>query len=284
MKASRRWGATRLFLALLAAAVLLMILPAPIVGPVRRWLGVPAGFAQSVLTRCVGSAADAARRIGALWREAGEAQRLRQELLRARAESEMLRAEAVSLRRKMAGLEALPPAEDIPRLVADVSGGDASPWRESLALGAGARQGVEVNMAVTWGGAVVGRVVSVGPFSCRALLISDPAFRAAARGVDSGVRGVLAGAGGGKAKMIFVPHDARIQPGEKIVTAGADGVFPPNFLLAVCERQAATSGEMTLNVEARPALNGRDLDSVEILLWRVPAPPPPVPAALGRRP
>lgn len=284
MKASRRWGATRLFLALLAAAVLLMILPAPLVDPVRRWTGVPAGFAQKVVTRCAGAVAGLARRTGALWREAGEAEALRQEILRARAESEMLRAEAVSLRRKLAGLQALPPAEDIPRLVVDVSGGDASPWRESLALGAGARQGVEVNMAVTWGGAVVGRVVSAGPLSCRALLISDPAFRAAARGVDSGVRGVLAGAGGGRAKMMFVPHDARIKPGEKIVTAGADGVFPPNFLLAVCERETATSGEMTLNVEARPALNGRDLDSVEILLWRAPAPPPPAPAALGRRP
>lgn len=284
MKASRRWGATRLFLVLLALAVLLMILPAGFVGPLRRWLGVPADFSQKVVSLSAGAVTDLARRLGALWREGGETERLRQELLRARAESERLRAEAVSLRRKLAGLEASPPVEDLPRLVADVSGGDASPWRESLALGAGTKQGVEANMAVTWGGAVVGRVVSVGPLSCRALLVSDPAFRAAARGVDSGVRGVLAGAGGGKAKMIFVPHDARILPGEKIVTAGADGVFPANFLLAVCEREAVASGEMTLNVEARPALNGRDLDSVEILLWRAPAPPPPAPAALGRRP
>ena len=149
----------------------------------------------------------------------------------------------------------------------------------SLVAAAGSGAGVSENMPVVWGGAAVGRVVAVGPFSCRVLLLTDPASRISARSAGSGARGMAVGAGVGRLRMESVPHYARMRVGDTIVTAGVDGVFPPDFQVGTCVRASRKSGEFMLQVDVRPRVGGRSLECVEILLWR----PPAAPRETGRR-
>ncbi len=57
---------------------------------------------------------------------------------------------------------------------------DSSPWRKSLALAQGSRDGVEKGMLVLYNGQIVGRVAEAGPKGCRIQTVTDPGFRAGA--------------------------------------------------------------------------------------------------------
>ena len=150
-------------------------------------------------------------------------------------------------------------------------------------VAAGSRLAVRKDMAAVWAGSAVGRVVAVGPYSSRVLLLTDPAFRAAVRLGSRGTRGVLVGAGGGRCRVEYVPHDAEIRPSEKVSTAGTDEVFPPAFHVGKCVRVSRKSGELALRVDVVPHVIGQHLDCVEILLWRPAKEPPPVPRSLRGR-
>ena len=77
--------------------------------------------------------------------------------------------------------------------------------------------------------------------------------------------------------MDYVSHAAPLERGETVVTAGSDGTFPPDFVVGAVERVSPESGELKLRVDVTPAVTARELECVEILLWRPAEPPPPVP-------
>lgn len=73
---------------------------------------------------------------------------------------------------------------------------------------------------------VVGRVDKVGNMYSKVLLITDINSRIPVMVEKSRVRGILSGDNTSLPKMIFIPIDAKLNIGDRIITSGVAGVFP----------------------------------------------------------
>ena len=73
---------------------------------------------------------------------------------------------------------------------------------------------------------VVGRVDKVGNMYSKILLITDINSRIPVMVEKNRVRGILAGDNTSLPKMIFIPLDAELNVGDRIITSGVAGVFP----------------------------------------------------------
>ena len=270
MQAGRRRLLSRVTFILLGGAVVFLLLPRRYTTPARQAAAIPLAWAQQGWSWAAGGASGLWRR----WGEKGDLQEVRRQMALLRGENERLRGELEAARRRLTALNVAGAQRRFDRVAAGVVGGDASPWRQSVVVDAGRRQGVAPGMPAVSAGAAVGRVVAAGPFSARVRLLTDPASRVAARSSRSGSRGTLVGGGAGRLRLRNAPHYADIRVGDTLVTAGVDGVFPANFPVGVCERVSKGSGEFMLQVDVRPAVVGRDLEFLQVLKWRAPEAPP----------
>jgi rod shape-determining protein MreC len=156
------------------------------------------------------------------------------------AENEKLRAEVLELKRgelRREGLEeeneALARALSFARRKAaelrpvEVVYADHGSWLRALVLYVG-KSGppARLNQPVLTGDGLVGRIIHLaGPYA-KVQLVSD---RAAAVGVElerSRRQGVLRGSTPGELLLDFIPRQAELEVGERVVTAGIDGVYP----------------------------------------------------------
>lgn len=115
------------------------------------------------------------------------------------------------------------------RVIADTGGAFA----HSLVLNAGADDEVRRGQAVVSGDGLVGRVVSVGARSSRILLLTDLNSRIPVVTEQSRVRAVLAGNNTGRPVLDHLPPNDTVTVGERVVTSGHGGVFPPGLPVGV---------------------------------------------------
>lgn len=209
------------------------------------------------------------------------AMRTRREL---ETENRELRTELTELRRERLRWSALAlEAEELARGVEFVAHGaypmraarvvyfDRSSNLRTLVLHVGPR-GARPDQAVVSEQGVVGRVVeSAGPYA-KVQLVTD---RAAAVGVvlEAGRRqGILRGARPGKLEIDYLPRQLEIAAGDRVLTAGIDGVYPRGLLVGVVS-EVSTGTEMFHRVTVEPAVDFTNLASV-YLLEREPPPAP----------
>ena len=164
---------------------------------------------------------------------------LREENARLRAEHERMRRwQALALRleaenaalRKLLNLVPEPEARYVTaRVIADPGGSFA----KSLLINGGRADGVDLGHAVLSSEGVVGRIVGVAEHSARVLLITDLNSRIPVMVMPSGARGVLAGDNSERAKLLHAGADAPIGSGDRVVTSGDAGAFPPGLPLGI---------------------------------------------------
>lgn len=131
---------------------------------------------------------------------------------------------------------------------ARVIGRDPANWWQSLRIDIGSRDGVTTNLAVLTPEGLVGRVAEVGPWHSRVVLVGDPNCPVAAALADTSETGIIRGVSGGDiqgslVELTYLPRNAGLKPGQRVVTSGQGGVFPPNI----------TIGDL---VDSRPAGTG----------------------------
>ncbi|MDE2028983.1 MAG: rod shape-determining protein MreC [Alphaproteobacteria bacterium] len=115
------------------------------------------------------------------------------------------------------------------RVIADTGGA----YSRGLIVTAGKVDGVRPGMAAMTGNGLIGRVVEVGDWSSRILLITDLNSRIPVAVADTGDRAILAGDNSPEPKLLFMPHDSVAQDGARVVTSGHGGVFPPNLPVGI---------------------------------------------------
>lgn len=147
------------------------------------------------------------------------------------------------------------------RVIAETGG----PFVKTLVLAAGAKDGVEPQQAVLGARGLVGRVTESGDEASRILLITDLNSRVPVLIEESKRRAILAGDNSGQPRLMFMEAEAEIRPGDRIVTSGHGGVFPPGLPVGV----VAQSGDGVLRV--RPFVEWSQLETVSVLRYRSPA-------------
>jgi rod shape-determining protein MreC len=106
-------------------------------------------------------------------------------------------------------------------------------FARSVLVNAGARHGVAKGQAVVTGDGLAGRIISVGDGSARALLITDLNSRIPVVVEESRERAIVAGDNSGRPQLTFIGHDSRVELGNRVVTSGHGGAFPPGVPVGV---------------------------------------------------
>ena len=120
------------------------------------------------------------------------------------------------------------------RVIAETGGA----YVRGLVVTAGKVDGVREGMAAMTGEGLIGRVVEVGDWSSRVLLISDLNSRIPVTLAETGDRAILAGDNSPQPKLLFMARDASASEGAHVVTSGHGGIFPPNLPIGVLQESA----------------------------------------------
>jgi rod shape-determining protein MreC len=106
-----------------------------------------------------------------------------------------------------------------------------SPFRQSVLLNVGRRDGIQDGWATTDGLGLVGRISGVGQTTARVILLTDPGSRIPVTIQPSGQRGILVGDNSALPPVEFVEDLDAVRPGDRVVSSGDGGVFPAGLLV-----------------------------------------------------
>ncbi|MDH3700348.1 MAG: rod shape-determining protein MreC [Alphaproteobacteria bacterium] len=132
--------------------------------------------------------------------------------------------------RGLLGFGADPEASSVTARVIGDSGGA---FVRSVLVNAGRRVGVRKGQAAAVGSGLLGRVAEVGERSARILLITDLNSRIPVVIESSRERAVLAGDNSASPRLHYLPITTKVKLGDRIVTSGHGGVFPPGLPVGI---------------------------------------------------
>ncbi|MGB1547443.1 MAG: rod shape-determining protein MreC [Alphaproteobacteria bacterium] len=104
-----------------------------------------------------------------------------------------------------------------------------SAFVRSVLVNAGERDGVKKGDPVINDEGVVGRIIQSGQRSSRVILITDWNSRIPVLVEASGEKAILAGDNTDRPRLLYLSEGAVATPGERIITSGDGGVFPPGL-------------------------------------------------------
>ena len=189
---------------------------------------------------------------------------------RLREENERLRrwqASARDLERENAAYRALLSARNEPRvssITTRVIADSGAPFVRTVLFASGTRDGVQNGQALVTGAGLVGRVVAAGRRASRALLLTDFNSRVPVVVESSRHRGVLTGDNTAQPELGFLPANARVAIGQRVVTSGDGGLFPPGIPVGVI----AAVGDSGVRVQ--PLVEWDRLEYVRVLRFDLP--------------
>jgi rod shape-determining protein MreC len=151
-------------------------------------------------------------------------------------------------------------------LAAQAIGSSGSDQSLVFYIDKGADHKIERDMAVITADGIVGKVREVYPHSAQVLAINDQTSGAGVILETTRVRGILRGNVNGRLQIVGILKDDRIQPGEKVLTAGGDMVFPRGLPVGVVEKVVPDPDlDSFIDVIVKPAAHLDRLDEVLVI-------------------
>jgi rod shape-determining protein MreC len=227
----KAWNQRTTLVLLGAAAIALLTIEKTSPEITERARGAAADVMAPILDLLSRPSASAAQAIDSV----RELARLREENAQLKAEhARLLQWQTVARRLdyendQLRGLLKLAPDPRARFVTGRVVGGSGGAFVRSILVAAGSREGVRKNQAVITGEGLVGRVTEVGERAARVLLLSDinshvPVFVERTR-----ERAVLFGNNSNRMELRYLPADRAATAGDRIVTSGHGGTFPPGL-------------------------------------------------------
>ena len=106
-----------------------------------------------------------------------------------------------------------------------------SPFRQSVLLNVGARDGIRDGWATMDGIGLVGRISGVGQTTSRVILLTDSNSRVPVEVQPSGQKGMLTGDNSPLPPLEFLESADAVRPGDRVVTSGDGEVLPAGLLV-----------------------------------------------------
>ncbi|MFN7223322.1 MAG: rod shape-determining protein MreC [Paracoccaceae bacterium] len=106
-----------------------------------------------------------------------------------------------------------------------------SPFRQSVLINVGARDGILDGWATMDGIGVVGRVSGVGARTSRVILLTDTNSRIPVTVQPSGQKALLSGDNTPLPPLEFLEKADEVRPGDRVVSSGDGGMFPAGLLV-----------------------------------------------------
>lgn len=108
-----------------------------------------------------------------------------------------------------------------------------SPFRQSVLLNIGTRDGIVDGWAATDGLGLAGRISGVGKQTSRVILLTDSNSRIPVTVQPSGQNALLVGDNTAAPPLEFLESPDKVRPGDRVVSSGDGGVFPAGLLVGL---------------------------------------------------
>jgi rod shape-determining protein MreC len=154
-----------------------------------------------------------------------------------------------------------------PTVAARVIAGSPTPNVWTVTIDRGSDDGIEPDMAVIGARGVVGRVIApVARHAASVQLLIDREAGAAVTFERANAGGLAVGVGAASLEAKYVPVLAAVQAGERVITSGQDGIYPPGFVVGSVEAINGQGADREITV--RPAVDFSHLETVLVMLAR----------------
>jgi rod shape-determining protein MreC len=162
--------------------------------------------------------------------------------------------------------------QTLPAQIIGTSGSDQS---RLFYIDKGANAHLDRDMAVVTAEGIVGKVREVYPRTAQVLLINDQTSGAGVILETTRIRGVLRGNALGQPQIVGLTMDSRIQPGERVLTAGGDEIFPRGLPVGTVDKVIKDPDQDGfIKVIVKPAAHLDRLDEVLVITSVQPRFPP----------
>ena len=142
------------------------------------------------------------------------------------------------------------------RVTGVVVADSGSPFRQSVLLNVGVKDGILDGWPAMDGIGLVGRISGVGDETSRVILVTDTSSNIPVTIQPSGQRAIMAGDNTINPVLQFIEDPDLVKPGDRVVTSGDGGVFPADLLVGQLAR--GTDGRLRTRLSA-------DLERLEFL-------------------
>lgn len=159
-------------------------------------------------------------------------------------------ADAAQLRRLVGASERI----EVTSMPAEILYAGRDPYAHKIFIDRGATHGVRAGSPVADENGVVGQVTRVHPLLAEVTLLTDQDQAIPVQVIRSGLRAVAFGSGpSGTLELRFMAANAEIQNGDRLVTSGIDGTYPPGLPVATVVRIERDAELSFARVVCKPA-------------------------------
>ena len=151
--------------------------------------------------------------------------------------------------RELRGLLKAVPDTALSYVTAPVIANSGGAFVRMILINAGSEDHVSRGEAAITGDGLVGRLTEVGDRASRVLLITDLNSRIPVTIESTHVPAVLAGDNSERPRLMYLPSADAVKVGDRIVTSGEGGVFPPGLPVGVVSVIDATGPRVEPYVE-----------------------------------
>jgi rod shape-determining protein MreC len=144
---------------------------------------------------------------------------------------------------------------------------DTSTRFKSIIIDRGSSGGLEVNDVIVNANGLIGRVVLTTKDMAKVQIITDSNSAVGALIERTRRQGVVRGDGGSGAQMDDVPSLADVQPGDTVLTAGIDGIYPKGIPIGTIVH-AEKGQDLFKTIFVRPAVDFGLIEEVIVIHTR----------------
>jgi rod shape-determining protein MreC len=192
---------------------------------------------------------------------------------------EAAEAEAMQLRRLIGAADKL----GVKATPAEILYAGRDPYSHKVFINLGHRHGVKPGSPVTDEAGVIGQVTRVHPLISEVTLVTDQDQAIPIQVLRNGLRAVAFGGGAsGMLELRFMPANADIQNGDRLVTSGIDATYPAGLPVATVVRIERDAEHSFARVVCRPAAGVDRGRFVLVLSDETARPPRPEEAQTGK--
>ncbi len=150
------------------------------------------------------------------------------------------------------------------------------PFSRKIVVDKGSQQGIRAGQPVIDQSGVIGQVTRAYPWLSEVTLITDKGQLVPVQNLRNGLRAVLAGTGNdGTLELRFVPLNADYQNGDRLVTSGIDGVYPPGLPVAQVSNVIRNAAQPFARIAGTPLAGVASYAHVLIVQGQRDLPPRP---------
>ena len=241
----------------------------------RIWTQTFASPLQSASSKATGATSGFFQQIWNFRSTAKENEQLKERLTQVETELHTAR-QAAAENERLKALLNLDEQTNIESIPARVIARDPSVWFNTITINRGSSSGIKVNMPVVTTGGIVGRVITVGPWSSQVMLITDEKAGAGAVVGQLGQSGALgsvrgrADLGVGLIEMRYVSGFEKVEVNDYVMTTGQDGIYPPGLNVGRVVDVKPGGTTQAHQILIQPGAQLDHLEEVAVLLYHPP--------------